>query len=114
VYACAAREGGYHATHSRCTPQDDALLELNPLTVHRLVLGSVLLAAKLYDDDVYDNKFFSCVGGVSISDLCLIERDLLRRLSMQPHSRLRLHLDHDHLATALHELQVGTFQWLHS
>jgi len=47
------------------------------LNVHRLILSSVLVAVKFYDDHYYDNVFFSKVGGVSSKELNMLETEFL-------------------------------------
>jgi len=47
------------------------------LNVHRLILSSVLVAVKFYDDWYYDNVFFSKVGGVSSKELNILETEFL-------------------------------------
>jgi hypothetical protein len=42
---------------------------LNNLNVHKILLTSLLLAAKFQDDFYYDNKTFEFAGGVNISQL---------------------------------------------
>jgi hypothetical protein len=44
--------------------QADPQLYVCDLTVHRLVLGSVLLASKAYEDDVYKNNYYAKAGAV--------------------------------------------------
>jgi len=47
------------------------------LNVHRLILSSVLVAVKFYDDHYYDNVYFSKVGGVSSKELNMLETEFL-------------------------------------
>jgi len=47
------------------------------LNVHRLLLSSVLVAVKFYDDHYYNNVFFSKVGGVSTKELNMLETEFL-------------------------------------
>jgi len=50
---------------------------LDSLNVHRLILTSILIAAKLYDDTTYNNKYFSHVGGVPLKELNSMEYSFL-------------------------------------
>jgi len=45
--------------------------------VHRLLLASVLVAVKFYDDQYFNNAFFSKVGGVSRNELNVLETEFL-------------------------------------
>lgn len=53
------------------------------LNVHRLLITSILLAAKTLDDVHYNNAFYARVGGVSIAELNRMEVDLLFRLDFR-------------------------------
>eukprot|EP00252_Welwitschia_mirabilis_P006866 TRINITY_DN1778_c0_g2_i3.p1 TRINITY_DN1778_c0_g2~~TRINITY_DN1778_c0_g2_i3.p1 ORF type:complete len:271 (-),score=11.28 TRINITY_DN1778_c0_g2_i3:1225-2037(-) len=53
------------------------------LTVHRLLLTSLLIAAKMLDDAHYNNAFYARVGGVSNVELNRLELDLLFRLDFR-------------------------------
>ncbi|KAI5064829.1 hypothetical protein GOP47_0019524 [Adiantum capillus-veneris] len=59
---------------------DQPIMSLN---VHRLLITSVMLAAKTLDDIHYNNAFFARVGGVSIAELNRMELDLLFRLDFR-------------------------------
>lgn len=71
---------------STCPPSPACAQE--PLTAHRLVLGGVLLAAKLYDDRHCANTFFARVGGLPPGELAAVEVGLAGacgfRLAAQP------------------------------
>ncbi|KAK9845185.1 hypothetical protein WJX84_003483 [Apatococcus fuscideae] len=49
-------------------------------SIHRLTITSVLLAAKLCDDRVYNNSLYAKIGGISTKELNSMELDLMRRL----------------------------------
>ncbi|XP_057859237.1 cyclin-U1-1 [Cryptomeria japonica] len=53
------------------------------LNVHRLLLTSVMIAAKMLDDAHYNNAFYARVGGVSNTELNRLELDLLFRLDFR-------------------------------
>eukprot|EP00250_Pteridium_aquilinum_P011256 c19941_g1_i1 orf=371-1153(-) len=59
---------------------DQPIISLN---VHRLLITSVMLAAKTLDDIHYNNAFYARVGGVSIAELNRMELDLLFRLDFR-------------------------------
>jgi len=46
---------------------------LNSLNVHRLMITSVMLGAKFFDDQYYNNAHFGKVGGVSCKEINLLE-----------------------------------------
>uniref|UniRef100_A0A7S4PH37 Cyclin n=1 Tax=Paramoeba aestuarina TaxID=180227 RepID=A0A7S4PH37_9EUKA len=52
---------------------------INPMTIHRLFLASLLLAAKYYDDLYFNNKFYARVGGISCKELNALELEFLIR-----------------------------------
>ena len=41
---------------------------LTELNVHRVVITSILLAAKFFDDAYYNNAYYAKVGGVFVSE----------------------------------------------
>jgi hypothetical protein len=47
---------------------------MSPLSCHRCVLTSVMLAAKFHDDVVYRNTYYAEVGGVRVQELNALER----------------------------------------
>ncbi|CAK0903743.1 unnamed protein product [Prorocentrum cordatum] len=55
-------------------------ITVGPLTCHRLVLVSVVLAIKFWDDTYYSNSFYSKVGGVQLKDLNNLEKTYLQLL----------------------------------
>lgn len=64
-------------------------LRINSLCVHRLLLTAVLLATKVIDDVLYDNAHFAKVGGLDVSELNMLELDMLKVLDF------RLHIEPD-------------------
>ncbi|CAN8280410.1 unnamed protein product [Cochlearia groenlandica] len=58
---------------------------LKPLNVHRLVITSVMLAAKVFDDRYYNNAYYARVGGVSTRELNRLEMKLLFALDFKLH-----------------------------
>ena len=57
-------------------------LVLSELNVHRIIIASVVLAIKFFEDEFYNNSFFSRLGGISIAEMNLLERELLMRLQV--------------------------------
>jgi len=52
-------------------------LRVNSYNVHRLLLTTTLMAAKLLDDTTVNNKYYSHVGGIPIKELNNLECKLL-------------------------------------
>ncbi|MQL68524.1 hypothetical protein Taro_000830 [Colocasia esculenta] len=57
--------------------QRQPLVTLNSLTVHRLLVTSIMVAAKFMDDVCYNNAYFAKVGGISTLEINFLERDFL-------------------------------------
>eukprot|EP00013_Stygamoeba_regulata_P020077 CAMPEP_0177646510 /NCGR_PEP_ID=MMETSP0447-20121125/9811_1 /TAXON_ID=0 /ORGANISM="Stygamoeba regulata, Strain BSH-02190019" /LENGTH=211 /DNA_ID=CAMNT_0019149045 /DNA_START=636 /DNA_END=1271 /DNA_ORIENTATION=+ len=45
--------------------------------IHRLLITSLLLASKFYDDVYYNNAYFARVGGISVEEMNGLELDFL-------------------------------------
>ncbi|KAK8698094.1 hypothetical protein V6N13_114225 [Hibiscus sabdariffa] len=58
---------------------------LTSLNVHRLLITSVLVAAKFMDDQCYNNAYYAKVGGVSRDELNRLEMKLLFDLDFRLH-----------------------------
>uniref|UniRef100_A0A1J3D2M7 Cyclin n=1 Tax=Noccaea caerulescens TaxID=107243 RepID=A0A1J3D2M7_NOCCA len=56
---------------------------LKPLNVHRLIITTVMLAAKVLDDRYYNNAYYARVGGVSTRELNRLEMKLLFTLDFK-------------------------------
>ncbi|XP_047322672.1 cyclin-U4-1-like [Impatiens glandulifera] len=52
-------------------------LPINSFNVHRLLITSVMLAAKFMDDIYYNNAYYAKVGGISIGEMNFLEVDFL-------------------------------------
>jgi len=61
----------------------DRLIQCNPeflvnsLNVHRIIITSVMLAAKFFDDHYYNNAYYGKVGGVSNAEVNSLEIEFL-------------------------------------
>lgn len=55
-------------------------VELNECSVHRFALASVVVASKCLLDNQYSFTFYARIGGVSPSELAVLELNLLRLL----------------------------------
>ena len=52
-------------------------IQVNSLTIHRVLLTSVVLAAKTFDDNFYTNNHYARVGGVPVEELNCLEIEFL-------------------------------------
>mmetsp|Transcript_927 Transcript_927/g.2561 ORF Transcript_927/g.2561 Transcript_927/m.2561 type:complete len:240 (+) Transcript_927:281-1000(+) len=65
----------------------DLVVQYNPefvitsLNIHRLLITSVMLASKFFDDLYYNNAYYARVGGISNSEVNNLEMEMLRMIS---------------------------------
>jgi hypothetical protein len=96
------------AKHAKCSPvcfvmayaylerlaKKDKKLRPCHRSVHRLLITGVMIAAKLTDDNYYNNAFYARIGGVSLAELNALELKMLGlldfRLSVSRHQVLLL------------------------
>ncbi|EXB38377.1 hypothetical protein L484_008035 [Morus notabilis] len=52
-------------------------LPINSLNVHRLLITSVMVAAKFMDDMYYNNAYYAKVGGINTREMNFLEVDFL-------------------------------------
>ncbi|EYU46584.1 hypothetical protein ABFS82_04G028400 [Erythranthe guttata] len=60
-------------------------LSLNSLNIHRLLITSVMVAAKFIDDAFFNNAYYARVGGVSTAELNKLEMKFLFSLDFRLH-----------------------------
>ncbi|KAH6818844.1 hypothetical protein C2S51_002447 [Perilla frutescens var. frutescens] len=60
-------------------------LFLTSLNVHRLLITTVMVAAKFMDDAFYNNAYYARVGGVSTAEMNKLEMKLLFSLDFRLH-----------------------------
>eukprot|EP00250_Pteridium_aquilinum_P001864 c12071_g1_i1 orf=903-1661(-) len=58
-------------------------LPITSLNVHRLLITSVMVAAKFLDDAYYNNAYYAKVGGVSTHEMNRLELEFLFRLGFR-------------------------------
>jgi len=58
---------------------------ISPLSVHRLVMTSMVLAAKFQDDQFYQNSFYAKVGGLRLDEMNTLELKMLQKLDWKLH-----------------------------
>jgi len=56
-------------------------LIINGMNVHRILITGIMIAAKLYDDFTYNNKYYSHVGGIACAELNAMEAKFLSLLN---------------------------------
>ncbi|OMP00765.1 Cyclin P/U [Corchorus olitorius] len=52
-------------------------LPINSFNVHRMLITSVMVAAKFMDDMYYNNAYYAKVGGISTTEMNFLEVDFL-------------------------------------
>lgn len=52
-------------------------IRVDGFNIHRLLITSVMIAAKFFDDHYYDNRHYSQVGGVPKEEMNLLELEFL-------------------------------------
>jgi hypothetical protein len=57
--------------------QNNPTFIVNSLNIHRLLITGVMLAAKFYDDQYYNNAYFGKVGGVPCGEMNSLEVEFL-------------------------------------
>lgn len=67
----------------RLARRDPGCYQPTPLSVHRLFLTAVMLAAKFTDDHYYTNGFYAKVGGLSVRELNALELLMLKQLDFR-------------------------------
>jgi len=69
----------------------DRIVKLHPdftisvLNIHRLLVTSVMLGAKFFDDVYYSNSYYAKVGGVRTQELNALEAQFLRLIEWKLH-----------------------------
>ncbi|KAH7430383.1 hypothetical protein KP509_09G096500 [Ceratopteris richardii] len=63
-------------------------IPITSLNVHRLLITSVMIAAKFLDDSYYNNAYYGKVGGVSTQEMNRLELEFLFRLGFRLHITL--------------------------
>lgn len=56
---------------------------LNALSIHRLLLASIMTSVKFFDDHYYNNNHFAKVGGVQIHEMNTLELEFLALIEFQ-------------------------------
>jgi hypothetical protein len=57
--------------------RDNPKFQVNSLNIHRLLITSIMLAAKFFDDQYYNNVFYGKVGGIPRKEINSLEVEFL-------------------------------------
>jgi len=69
----------------RTAVQREPKLAPSSLSVHRLLITALVLAAKFFDDVTYSMSYYAKVGGLSVKELAYLELKLLQILDFRLH-----------------------------
>jgi hypothetical protein len=58
---------------------------LTVLNVYRLMITTVLVAAKMFEDEYFNNSFYARLGGVSVAELNVLELEFVKLLGFSTH-----------------------------
>lgn len=58
---------------------------LTDLNVHRIVITTVLIAAKMYEDEYFNNPFYARLGGISVAELNILEIEFVKLIGFSTH-----------------------------
>ncbi|KAJ4461759.1 putative Crp/Fnr family transcriptional regulator [Paratrimastix pyriformis] len=72
---------------------------LTSLNIHRLLITSMVVAAKFFDDRYYTNTYYAQVGGISVAELNVMELEFLFLINFS------LHVSDDHYRRYFCELK---------
>ena len=87
---------------------------LTDLNVHRVVITSIMLAAKFFDDQYFNNAYYAKVGGVPPTEMNSLEVEFLFRINFSLHvtpgKKIEIQFNSDEMAnlTSLLKSQNST------
>ncbi|EGC30214.1 hypothetical protein DICPUDRAFT_99601 [Dictyostelium purpureum] len=61
--------------------QNNHELAITPLNIHRLFMGSIIVASKFHNDKALNNRYYAQVGGISLSEMNQLEIHFLLLLN---------------------------------
>ena len=59
---------------------NNPLISINIYTIHSLILTSLILSLKYLEDNIYDNKYYSYIGGFELNEINELEIEMLKYL----------------------------------
>ncbi|EGR33118.1 hypothetical protein IMG5_061170 [Ichthyophthirius multifiliis] len=63
---------------------------INSYNIHRILICSIMVAIKFFDDKYYNNEYYSKVGGITNQEINQLERDFLQLINFKLHCRPEL------------------------
>ncbi|CDW72498.1 cyclin 2 [Stylonychia lemnae] len=60
--------------------RNGATIIINSLTIHRLILASVLITSKFYNDIFFGNQHVAYIGGVNTNEINILEAEFLKTI----------------------------------
>jgi len=92
---------------------------INAFNVHRLILTSVMIAAKYFDDHHFNNSYYCRVGGLSCKEINELEREFLLMINFNLHIDNELFTAWNRCLISYHwrnvimsqEYEFTSFQW---
>lgn len=58
---------------------------MNSFTIHRVIITSVVLAIKFFDDAFYLNSHYARIGGIETEELNMLELEFLKNINFSLH-----------------------------
>jgi len=80
---------------------------ISSLNIHRLLITSIMLAAKFYDDIYYNNAYYAKIGGVPCHEINNLELEFLFMINFTLNVPLEVFERYKH-ELAVHASQLGT------
>ncbi|CAE8655839.1 unnamed protein product, partial [Polarella glacialis] len=88
--------------HDLETASQARLFTICSLNIHRLLVTSVMLSAKFFDDVYYSNAYYAKVGGVKTSELNALEALFMKLIEWRVHVSPQEYLQYrNHVLTAV-------------
>lgn len=82
--------------------RNSVAMAVSELTIHRLIVIAVMIAAKFHDDTFYDNRHYGKAGGMTMREINVLEAAMLKALDWRTHVTVHEYgLYHDLVCTAV-------------
>ncbi|EGR33397.1 n-terminal domain protein [Ichthyophthirius multifiliis] len=56
---------------------------INSYSIHRIIITSVMISIKFYEDKYYNNEYYAKIGGISLQEVNQLERDFLQLINFR-------------------------------
>ena len=60
-------------------------IPVNSFTIHRVIISSVVVAIKFFDDTFYLNNHYARIGGIETEELSFLELEFLKNINFSLH-----------------------------